>query len=212
MLLVDDHVLVRTGLRMLIESDRALQVIGEAGNKAEAMAAAAVRPDVIVLDIDLGSEQSIDFLPELLQASGGAPVLVLTGLRDATIHRDCVRRGARGVLLKEQAAALLLKAIRKIHEGELWLDRALTARIIDDIQRPAGRDPEQQKIDTLTARELEVVALVAEGCRNRDVAQRLFIAETTVRHHLTAIFSKLELGDRLGLALYAFRHSLAKPK
>jgi two-component system, NarL family, nitrate/nitrite response regulator NarL len=212
-LLVDDHVLVRTGLRMLIESDSALQVVSEAGTRGEALAAVATnKPDVIVLDIDLGAERGTDFLAELLQASGGASVLVLTGLRDVTLPRECVRRGARGVLLKDQASALLLKAIRKVHEGELWLDRSLTAQLIDNITHTTEPDPEQQKIDALTTRELEVVALVAAGCRNRDIAQRLFISETTVRHHLTAIFSKLELSDRLGLALYAFRNGLAKPK
>ena len=214
-LLVDDHVLVRTGLRMLIESDKTLEVVGEAGSRQDALdTAVATSPDVILLDVDLGRERATDFLGELLLTRKDVRALILTGLRDTRLHRECIRHGARGVLLKEEAAGSLLKAIHKVHAGELWLDRSLTAELIDDIRhgRSHKQDPQQVRIERLTAREREVIALVAAGCRNRQIAERLFISETTVRHHLTAIFSKLEVGDRLGLALYAFRHGLAEPK
>jgi two-component system, NarL family, nitrate/nitrite response regulator NarL len=143
-----------------------------------------------------------------------ARILILTGLRDTTLHREAIRLGAHGVLLKTHAAASLLKAIRKVHDGELWLDRSLTAELIATLtegSRPKAVDPEQTKIGTLTARELEVLRLVAAGNRNREIAELLFISETTVRHHLTAVFSKVGVTDRLSLVLYAFRHGLASP-
>jgi two-component system nitrate/nitrite response regulator NarL len=216
-LLVDDHALVRAGLRLLIDSDPACVVVAEAGDRSQALAAAAAaNADVILLDIDLSGDRATDFLPELLACSGRARVLMLTGLRDQELHRDSVRLGARGVLLKDQAAGSLLKAIRKVHEGELWLDRSLTADLITALTAEGdgakAADPEQAKIATLTAREREVIGLVADGHKNRDIASRLFISDTTVRHHLTAVFAKLDVPDRLTLALYAFRHGLATLK
>jgi two-component system, NarL family, nitrate/nitrite response regulator NarL len=214
-LLVDDHALVRTGLHMLIDSDPGCMVVGEAGDRQQAMATATVAdPDVIVLDLDLAGDLATEFIEDLQSCARSSRVLVLTALRDTDLHREAIRLGARGVLLKDQAAGSLLKAIHKVHEGEFWLDRVLTAQLITTLARgDSGKpvDPAQQKIGSVTPRERQVISLVAAGCRNRDIANQLFISETTVRHHLTAIFSKLEVPDRLSLALFAFRHGLAPP-
>ncbi|MCZ7572249.1 MAG: response regulator transcription factor [Ardenticatenaceae bacterium] len=213
-LIVDDHAVVRAGLRMLIENQTGLTVVGEAGTGAEAVAAAArQQPNIILLDLALGAESGLDVLPELLVEAPEARVIVLTGLRETEVQHRAVRLGATGLVLKEQAAEDLLKAIRKVHAGEVWLDRAMTASVLTEMARARSirhTDPEAAKIATLTEREREVIALLGEGLKNRQIARRLSISETTVRHHLTSIFSKLEVSDRLELLIYAFRHELTE--
>ena len=115
-----------------------------------------------------------------------------------------------GIVLKEHAAEQLLKAIKKVHEGEVWIERSMVGSMIQELSRPAMVDPEVVKIESLTEREREVIALVGEGLKNKQVGERLFISETTVTHHLSSVFSKLEVSDRLELIIYAFRHGLAK--
>src|SRR5206468_5569653 len=120
-LIVDDHEVVRAGIRMLIESHPTLTVAGEAATVAEALA--AVRrdpPDIVLLDLDLGGEQAVDFIPELLATAPPPRVLVLTGVRDPELHRRAARLGAMGIVRKEKAAAILLEAIEKVHGGEAW--------------------------------------------------------------------------------------------
>lgn len=210
-LIVDDHAVVRAGLRMLIDQDPGMKVIGVAGNRVEALAAlASDRPDVIILDIVLGDEDGLSFLPELRQTARNARVLVLTGLRSSDSQRQAMRAGAMGVVLKEHAAEVLLKAIEKVHSGEVWLDRLMTGRVLEEISEEKQPDPDKDRIATLTDREREVVGLVGEGLKNKQIAARLFISETTVTHHLSSVFSKLEVSDRLELIIFAFRHGLAK--
>lgn len=212
-LLIDDHVMMRAGLRMLIESQPGFTVIGEAAERNGALALATrEQPDLILLDLDLGDSNGLDFLPELRTAAPQARVLVLTALRDPEAHRRAVRLGAVGVLLKEKAPEVLLQAIEKVHAGEAWIDRSMMANVLNELtsRNESQLDSDKRKIATLTAREREVALLVAQGCKNRQIAQRLFISETTVRHHLTAVFDKLGVADRLELVIYAYRHSLVK--
>jgi two-component system, NarL family, nitrate/nitrite response regulator NarL len=210
-LIVDDHLLVRTGLRMLIDNETNMEVVGQAANRAEALAAAkTARPNLILLDIDLGGEDGLDFLPELHEAVPDSRVLVLTGLRDIEAHRRAARLGAAGLVLKEHAADVLLRAINKVHAGELWLDRAMLGSLLREATQEAKADPDTVKIATLTPREREVVTLVSEGLKNRDIGARLFISETTVTHHLTSIYAKLDVSDRLELVIFAFANKLAK--
>jgi DNA-binding NarL/FixJ family response regulator len=118
-----------------------------------------------------------------------------------------------GLVLKEKPGDVLLKAIERVHAGEIWIDRTVIASVITEMTRHSNgeeQDSEEYKINSLTAREREVVTLVGEGLKNRDIAARLFISETTVRHHLTSIFDKLGVSDRFELAIYAYRHGLAR--
>lgn len=214
-LIIDDHAMVRAGLRMLLEQESRLQVVGEAGDLGTAVQAAArEHPDVILLDLDMGGQSGLDILPDLLASTSEARVLVLTGLRDAKVHRDAIRRGALGIVAKEQAAEVLLKAIQKVQAGEAWLDRVTMGHVLAELReghRPQGPDSEQAKIATLSDREREVLDLVCQGFKNREIAERLFISDHTVRHHVATIFSKLDVSGRLELILYAFRNRLAKP-
>ena len=214
-LLVDDHAVVRAGLRMIIQSRPGMTIVGEAGSRDDALAlAGSERPDIILLDLDLGGDSGMALIGDLMSAASEAKIIILTGLRDAEAHRQAVLRGAMGIVRKEKAAEALIKAIQRVHAGEAWLDPSLMAGVLTEIGRsnkPKKIEPEAEKIATLTKREREVVALIGEGIKNKEIADRLFISETTVRHHLTSIFDKLGVGDRVELLIYAFRHGLANP-
>jgi two-component system, NarL family, nitrate/nitrite response regulator NarL len=201
--LVDDHAVVRAGLRMLIESRPGLLVVGEAATTADALTVAGrEQPDIILLDLDLGGDNGLTILPELFATAKQSRVLMLTGVRDPEEHQRAVRLGAM---------ADLLQAIEKVHAGEVWLDGALMARVLGRAApAEATIDPEAVKIASLTDREREVIALICEGLQNKLIGERLFISETTVRHHLTSIFDKLGVTNRLELVIYAYRHGLAK--
>ena len=210
--LIDDHAVLRAGLRMIIDHQPGLAVVGEAATRAEALEAALCSPDIILLDLDLGDESGVDLLPELLDAAPRARVILLTGLRDPEIHRRAVALGAMGLVLKEKAIETVLKAIEKVHAGEVWLDRSMIARIFQE-QRQLGAaqapDVEATRVALLTPREHTVIALVCEGLQNKQIAERLAISEKTVQHHLTSIFAKLDIANRLELVIYAYRHGLA---
>ena len=214
-LIVDDHTVIRAGLRLLIETNERFGVCGEAGNCGDAtLAAESLQPDLILLDIDLNGENALQCMPALLRAAPSARVLVLTGLSDAGVHAEALRAGAMGLVLKEKAAEVLLKAIDKVNQGEVWFDRTTMGSVLAQMSRGgggAGEDSDGAKITSLTDREREVVTLIGEGLKNRQIAERLFISETTVRHHLTSVFGKLGVADRLELVIYAYRHNLAKP-
>jgi DNA-binding NarL/FixJ family response regulator len=211
-LIVDDHLVVRAGLHMLIDNHPGMSVVAMASNRSEALElAASTSPNLILLDLDLGGENGLDFITQLRETTPSARILVLTGVRDTDAHRQAVQLGAMGVVLKEHAPDVLIKAIEKVHAGEIWLDRPTLGRILREMSLRDEKeiDPEVAKIASLTQREREVVALIAEGLKNKQIAQRLFISETTVTHHLSSIYSKLGVSDRLELVIYAFAHKLA---
>ena len=214
-LLVDDHAVVRAGLRMIVNSRPGMTIVGEARSRDDALPlAASEHPEIILLDLDLGGDNGMALISELKAAAGDAKIIILTGLRDPEAHRQAVLLGAMGIVKKEKAAEVLIAAIERVHEGEAWIDPALMAGVLNEMTR-AGRaaksDPDAEKIATLTKREREVIGLIGEGIKNKEIASRLFISETTVRHHLTSIYGKLEVADRVELLIYAFRHGLATP-
>src|SRR5215207_2024526 len=134
-MIVEDHEVVLWGLKKLIEGEEpSMSVVASAGNRRGALAAARqTRPDVVLLDVTLGDESGLDFLPQLSDAAGGGRVLMLTGLRDAKTHRAALRRGASGVVLKDEPADVLLKAIRKVYEGEVWYDREAAFDVLKEL-------------------------------------------------------------------------------
>jgi DNA-binding NarL/FixJ family response regulator len=214
--IIDDHRSIVWGLERLIDSGRpAMQMVGTATNCAEALKRLdEAAPDVILLDIDLGDENGVDEIPGLL-ARTRAKILVLTGLRDESVHDKAVLAGASGVVEKEAPAETILGAITKVHEGQLWLDRVATGRIFVEFSRDKAdppADPERTKIATLTDREREVVSIAATqaGANARAIAEMLFISEHTLRNHLTSIYDKLQVATRLELFAYAHKHGLVK--
>lgn len=216
-MLVDDHRTVLWGLSKLIDGEKPrMEVVGTATNCTEAIDLAnRTDPDVIVLDIDLGKQSGIDAIPAFV-ARDGTRVLVLTGVRDASLHDQAVLAGARGIVHKEDPPETILKAIEKIHEGELWLDRVTTGRIFIELSRTGTtprRDTDKAKRTQLTVRERELISqLVADPSANyRKIAERLHITEHTVRNHLTSIYGKLGVINRLELFVYAHQHGMREP-
>src|SRR5215831_144366 len=135
-LLVDDHLVVRAGLRMLLDSHPGLTVVGEAGTRVEALTVASrEKPDIILLDLNFSENSGLQLMAELLAEGDDARILLLTGVRDSEIHQQAVRIGAMGLVLKEKAPDELFKAIEKVYAGEVWLDRSLTARVLTKIVR-----------------------------------------------------------------------------
>ena len=210
LLLIDDHEVVRTGLRMLLESWNRLEVVAEANDPNEALAtAASLKPDIVLADLDRGLRNNIlDQIPDLISISGGR-VILLTAVSDSSMHSRAMTLGAAGIVMKSRAADELLRAIEKVHEGELWLSRKLTAGLVAELSRSnalKNADPEVAMLDSLTAREREVAALVCEGLKNKEIGARLFISETTVRHHMSSIFDKLKVAARFELLVFLHRH------
>jgi len=214
-LLVDDHQSFLWGMIKLIESDSPnMLVIGTASDIAEALAILErEQPDLILLDIDLNGVNSLDSMP-LLRKATSAMVLILTGVRDAETHERAVLAGARGVLQKEASAEMILKAIKKVHEGEIWLDRLTTGRVFSKLLDHSNNQvsPERIKIKSLTSRERAIIeVMIKQGhSTNKQIAAHLNMSEHTLRNHLSSIYSKLEVENRLELVMYAVKHHISE--
>lgn len=209
--LVEPQILIREALRLLLNADGGIKVVADASSPGEILPALRTgRVHVVLMSVESGGEDPFGPLGELTSLlSEHRRALVLTADADPGMHLQLIELGAMGVFMKDQSSDVLGKAIRKVHAGELWLDRTRTANIINRLT--GGRRDEHfeaAKVQSLTAREREVVALVADGLTNKQIAERLFISEATARNHLTSILAKLELPDRFQLAVYAFRRGL----
>ncbi|HZS67228.1 MAG TPA: response regulator transcription factor [Burkholderiales bacterium] len=213
-MLVDDHRSVLWGLEKIIEADGPhMEVVGKATSCTAAVELAErTSPDVVVLDLDLGGQNACEIIPRLVNG-GGTRVLVWTGMRDSRAREQSILRGASGLVQKEEPAETLLRAIDKVHRGELWLDRLTTGRIFIELssrKHGLGPDAEDRRIAALTARERDIIGqLVADpGADNRRLAARLHIGEHTLRNHLSRIYDKLGVPNRLELYVFAQRHSI----
>jgi DNA-binding NarL/FixJ family response regulator len=208
---LSDQLLTRAGLRHLLETS-GVALVGEVTTRAEAvMFAAREHPDVVVLDLDSRGE-TLACLEDLGVTDEENRVIVLSDRSQASHHPTLVELGAVGIVFKDERPETLIKAIEKVHAGELWLDRVNTAQVVRRMaRRRVQQNAEAVKIATLTKREHEILALMGEGLKNATIAQRLFISEATVRNHLTSILDKLGVTDRFELVVYAFRHGLVLP-
>ena len=206
--IADDHAIFREGLRKLLEGAGDIVVIGEAGDGDEAVQLLnKLKPDVLLLDLRMPNKDGLGVLEEMNGQSEQTRVILVTeGENEHDVVR-AMRLGARGVVWKQSASALLLKSIRKVYAGEIWLDNRMTAELIDAFKKSSDAGVRREK-PLLSPREREIVQLVAQGFRNREIAEKLFISEQTVKNHLHNIFDKLGVSDRLELALYAIHHRL----
>jgi len=207
-----EHALFREGLRTLLETNRRFLVIHEAGTGTEALRRTKERkPDVLVLDVSLPGLPDGDTLRAAISRPSDTTVIVLTSTIDRTTIPIVLDLGARGVVLKDCEAAVLLRAIRAVLAGECWVDRE---SVPDFAQALYGRcsssgTPQSMRCEYgLTEREWEIVAAIAAADANKDIAQRFSISETTVKHHLTSIFDKLGVSSRLELAMFAVNNGL----
>jgi DNA-binding NarL/FixJ family response regulator len=215
-LLIDDHRSVLWGLERLIESERPrMQVVGKFTSFAEASSHIAnLLPDVILLDLDLGAENGVEIIPRL-SAITSAKILILTGSRDEKLHDRAVVAGAKGILAKENPAETIINAIKLVYEGQLWIDQTRMGRIISNLSRQNTeneKDPYLEKYKTLTPKEKKIFEAMTSqaGSSGSEVAKAIHISESTLRNHLTSIYSKLEINNRLELWDFAHKHSLNK--
>ena len=212
--IIDNHVLVRAGLRLLIESQQGLEVIGEAGNADEGLELAIrLQPDIILLELNISPDPCFDVIPKLINTSDQARVILVTSAYNSQVFLQAVQNGVMGVVTKTQRPEILIKAIEKVHAGEVWIERSLMANLLTRLSHnngPNESNPETERIQQLSDRERQIIRLIGHGLKNKQIAAQLSISEITVRHHLTSIFSKLEVSDRLELLVYAHRSGLAK--
>jgi DNA-binding NarL/FixJ family response regulator len=209
-MLVDAHQIVLSGLSRLLDDEKpALLVVATATECSKAIElAAASKPDVIVVDVDLACEKEAGVVPPLINGRNSR-VLVLSGKRDGK-HEAAILRGASGVVHKDDSPETLIKAIKKVHEGQLWLDRSTTGRLFVELsrQKTQAADPVKRKLASLTTREQDVVKtlITQPGADNKTLASSLHIGEHTLRNHLSRIYDKLGVPNRVELYVFAQRH------
>lgn len=208
--IADDHPIVRDGLRRLLETEKDFSVVGQAADGREAVRLVRqLQPDVLLLDLAMPRLPGIEVLRELATSSSEVRTILLTAAVEKEQIVEALQVGARGVVSKETATELLFKSIRTVVAGQYWVGRQEVSDLVAALRGLApSPGEERQKSFGLTRRELEIVAAIVEGCTNRDIAQKFSLSEDTVKHHLTHIFDKLGVSNRLELAMFAVSHRL----
>ncbi|PRR73819.1 Oxygen regulatory protein NreC [Moorella humiferrea] len=212
-MLVDDHAVVREGLRALLSKENDIEVAGEAGSAAELMEQVdKVRPEVVVMDLQLGNgPNGIEATKELLQRRPELKVVVLSMFDDRHLIFRALSAGAKGYVLKRAGIEELTQAIRLVAKGEAYLDPQIARQVVEGLQEglPQGEENDGSEVE-LTEREMEVLRLVAEGLTNAEIARRLFISVKTVQAHRANLMQKLGLHDRVELVKYAIKKGILK--
>lgn len=207
-LVVDDHAVVRRGVCALLATEQGIEVAGEAGDGREAVAkAAALRPDVILMDLDMPGMNGVDATRRLLADDPAARVVVLTSFSLDALMMPAVRAGVAGYLLKTSRPEEVIRAVRLAAEGSTVIDPAVAGRLLREVAGEGRRPP---SLEELTERERDVLRALAHGLSNRQAAERLGVSETTVRTHVGSILSKLGLATRTQAALYALHVGLVR--
>ena len=217
-LLVDNQEILRVSLRLWLNSHAGLQVAADAESVAAALAHLVPPPDVVLVHLNLHAETAgsdTAHLLELRAIAGRAPVLILTSRRELELHYrafgELISDGVKGIVFRDDASETVFAALASLHAGGTWLGPSTLARVLGKmlhVKRAQTTDPERRKVARLTQREREIIALICLGRKNKQIAQQLSLSEATVRHYLTSIFGKLAVGDRLELAIYAYRNGL----
>lgn len=206
--LVDDHEVVRLGLKALLEHHPNFEVVGEAGTAKEALdQVAQLRPNVVLMDIRLPGTSGIEACEEITQNYPETRVIMLTSYAEDEMLFSAIRAGASGYVLKQIGAEDLIRAIEAVGRGEALLDPAVTQRVFQEVRR-AVKEEEASAFANLSQQEKHVLLLVSEGKTNREIAKSLFLGEGTVRNYVSSILSKLGVSNRAEAAAYAVEHNL----
>jgi two-component system, NarL family, nitrate/nitrite response regulator NarL len=212
-IIADDHTIFRDGLRRLLEAEPELEVVGEAADGAEAVTQTReLRPDVLLLDLAMPRMPGMDVLRELSNDAGklDTKIIVLTAAVERMEIVQALQMGARGVVMKEAATQLLMKAIRTVMMGQYWIGREAVGDIVEFMRtNPSGEKP--QRNFGLTKREMDILNTIVAGLSNKEIARKFSLSEDTVKHHLTNIFDKVGVASRLELALFAINNRLTEP-
>ena len=215
--IADDHPIVRDGLRKLLSLEDDIEVVGEAGDGNETLELVdRLEPDILLLDLRMPNVDGLTALQTLQASRHRTRVIVLTASEDKSEFVQAMKLGCSGIVLKQTAPELIVKSIRKVHSGEIWLDSHTTAAVMKQFSTATGEPSvvggaKARERSPLSAREREIVAFVAQGYKNKEMAEKMFISEQTVKNHLHNIFDKLGVSDRLELALYAIHKGLHLP-
>ena len=212
-LIADDHAIFRDGLRKLLEAESGFHVVGEAADGGEALRLTAqLKPDVLLLDLAMPRVPGMQALRDVARAAPHTRTIVLAAVVEPRQTLEALQLGARGVVLKESATSLLLKSIRAVRAGQYWVGNAAVSDLVMTLRdlRSLPDEESGKKRFGLTPRELEVVSAIVAGYTNKDISEKFHISEQTVKHHLTNIFDKLGVSNRLELALFAVNHRLAE--
>jgi two-component system nitrate/nitrite response regulator NarL len=205
--IADDHPIYRDGLRQLIERQPDFMLVGEATNGQQALdLIQETTPDILLLDLSMPQFSGIDVLRQI--SAGGLPlkIIVLTAAIEREQITEVLRLGARGVVLKDTATDLLAKSIRCVVDGEFWVGRDSMSGLVQALQKAGAGEP--KKTFQLTPRELEIINAIVEGLSNKEIAAKCTISERTVKHHLSSIFDKVGVSNRVELALFSVNHNL----
>jgi DNA-binding NarL/FixJ family response regulator len=212
-LIADDQALVRGGFRMILEAQKDIQVVGEAGDGREALAQAQeLEPDVVLMDIRMPELDGLDATRELVHRGGSARVLVLTTFDLDEYVYEAMKAGASGFLLKDVRPEQLAEAVRVVAAGDSLLAPAITRRLVEEfVRRPRAGSNRPDQLSELTERELEVLKLLARGLSNAELASTLFVTEATVKTHVAHVLTKLGLRDRVQAVVLAYESGLVLP-
>ncbi|HZO33449.1 MAG TPA: response regulator transcription factor [Gaiellaceae bacterium] len=214
-LLVDDQALVRAGFRMILDAEPDMEVVGEAGDGRDAIdQVRALHPDIVLMDIRMPDLDGLEATRRILESGDDAPkILMLTTFDLDEYVYEALRAGASGFLLKDTPPEQLVSAIEVISQGEALLSPAVTRRVISEFVKGTGPKPQAQfpRLQELTAREHEVLTLIARGLSNAEIAKTLFVSETTVKTHVARILMKLNLRDRVQAVVLAYESGTVQP-
>lgn len=208
-MIADDHSIVREGLKQLLELESDFEVVGQASNGVETIERVKeLKPDVLLLDINMPIMNGIKALKKLKEDGIDTKVVILTIHEDREYLIETMQIGASGYILKDSDSASFFKAIRDANNGESYIQPKLAADLIKEFNKPRGS--RIKKENELTQREYEVIALIADGLNNKDIAEKLFISEKTVKNHVSNIFRKINVSDRTQAAIYAYKNNIKK--
>jgi DNA-binding NarL/FixJ family response regulator len=213
--IADDYPVLLAGVRQSLASCDDIVVVAECTQISDLLAQVALKkPEVILLGCETNLENLAEQLHSITERHSDVKVIVFTGNTSMNFHEAALRNGAKGVLLKECAPELIAKTVKKVFQGDLCFDPALTRRVLSTIvqRKPTELPSAKAGISSLTGRENQIIGRICEGMRNKEIASKLYISDATVAHHLTSIYRKLGLADRTELLLYAHHNGISTLK